>query len=1174
MPNNALRNDLSAVVRQMSLIIFSPKTIEIMKLKLLKKILIMTKYTIFGIFLQCLFYSFIFAGPGIAQKVSIENIEISVEFDGISIKEAFQKIENLTDFEFAYQKNIIDPDKRLNLKRVRASVADILRKISKEANLRFKRVDETIYVKQKEKHEKALIEEIVNNSAWDKEISGKVTDENGGGLPGVSILVKGTTVGTVTDSEGNYRFSAPDDATILVFTYVGYLSEEIEIEDQTVINISLSPDISTLSEIVVIGYGTQKRANVTGAIATVDASKIQDASSANLSNLLAGRLPGVYIQQGGGKPGFASNIQIRARGSFNDTEPLYVIDGVIRDKFAFDGLDVSEVENISILKDGASAAVYGNKAANGVVLITTKIGKKGQKPQINFSTKFSFDKPLDIPETESALDQARFINDNILGRNNFDQAAAAADGGWYTDDELAYFENNSFDWIEELWEDPTQQQYNLNVSGGTEKTRYFIGGAYYKATGSFDNLDFERYNLRGNFEVDITDNLTAGLNIQNTVRNDEKPFWRWDGDDDLFRDLYKALLFRTSTVPPYIDGKPVGTFVEWHPGEIVNLNSGFNRKKWNDLNATINLTYKIPFVEGLSLGVRYNNFVRNTFIKQFNLPYTLYLFETEGANNHIVSNRQVGTKTRSDGNWLDESYARERSNQLNFNINYDKKFGDHVVGALYVYEQGENFTDFLFARNQDFVSSQIEQLNAGSADDARSIVSGFETEFGRKSHVGRINYSYAGKYLFEAAFRADASTRFAPGERWGFFPSVSAGWRMSDEPFFNVGFVDELKLKASYAEVGSDGGDDVGNFTWLSSFNFGTGALFGDGITLGVNNSGVPSPGITWEVSKTWNAGFEAFFLDNKLSAILDIYSRQNSNILASRILSTPATLGASLPPENYARVDSRGFEIALEYRDQLSSGFKYDIGFNLGWATNEQVIRDEPAGRRAHELRQGTELNLFFGYRAAGILGTQADLDALPEGYTIFGQVPTLGQLNYVDIRGENGEEPDGMITEVDQEFLGRSTPPMNYGIALNGSWKGFYLDLFFQGLAGHKEMVDFRGAQARPVEKNFAFWNDHWTPENIDAAYPRAWNNLAGSPSTFWLRNGSFLRLKNVTLGYNLPGLILNKIGLTNVKVYANAVNLFLLHNNVGFKDPEAESIRSYPLFRTFTFGLNISI
>ncbi len=1121
------------------------------------KLLKTMRLTLFAIFVSVVQ---VFATNAYSQQT-----RLSLNLRKTTIRNVLKHIEDQTDYFFIYNARTVDVDKTINGEFDDKSVSEILDKIFGGTDIIYKIDKRQIAISTN------LGVDFVDQTV---SVLGRVMDQSGEPLPGVTVLVKGTTQGTISDFEGNYTIENVPIGGVLVFSFVGMRSQEVVVGNQSSIDIVMQEDAIGLDEVVAIGYGTQSRSNVVGAIATVDATEIQDSPTASLTNAFAGRLPGVYIQQGGGKPGFASSIQIRARGSFNDTEPLFVIDGVIRDKFAFDGLDVSEIESVSVLKDGASAAVYGNKAANGVILVTTKMGQKGQKAQINFSSKFSIDKPINIPKTESAYDQARFINDNILGSNKFDRSLAEKDGRWYTEDELEYFKQNSFNWIDEFWEDPMQQQYTLNVSGGTENIRYFLGGAYYDATGSFDNLEFNRYNLRANVEVDISDNLTVGLNLSNSVRNDEKPFWRWDGDDDLFQDLYKAMLFRTSTVPPYIDGKPVGTYVEWHPGEIIDDVSGFNRKKWNDLNAIISLNYKVPFVEGLALGLKYNNFNRSTFIKQFNLPYQLYLFETKGGNNHILSNKVIGQKTRSDGNWLDELYYGNSSNQLNFSVDYNKRIANHEISALYVYEQGERFQDYFQARNQDYTSSVVAQLDAGSASDERSRVWGNGSEFGRKSHVGRLRYSYDDRYILETAFRADASTRFAPSDRWGFFPSISGGWKVSNEDFFDVDFISNLKIKASYAEVGSDGGKDVGNFEWLPSFSYSDGALFGEKVALGVNSSGLANPSITWEVSKTWNAGFEAFFLENRLSAIFDVYSRQNSGILDARIASTPVTFGADLPDENYARVDSKGFEIALQYRNQLRNGFKYNLGFNLGYATNEQVIRDEASGLRPYQKREGRELDLFFGYQSAGILRTQEDLDALPKGYTIFGQEPTLGQLNYVDIRGEEGDTPDGKITAADQEFLGRSTPPVNYGISLNGSWKGFSLDLFFQGLAGHKEMVDFRWAQARPVEKNFAFWNDHWTPENTDAAYPRAWNNLAGEASTFWLRDGSFLRLKNATFGYSLPKSMLASSGIANVKFYVNGVNLLLLQNKVKFKDPEAESIRSYPLFRTFTFGINVTI
>jgi TonB-linked SusC/RagA family outer membrane protein len=447
--------------------------------------------------------------------------------------------------------------------------------------------------------------------------------------------------------------------------------------------------------------------------------------------------------------------------------------------------------------------------------------------------------------------------------------------------------------------------------------------------------------------------------------------------------------------------------------------------------------------------------------------------------------------------------------------------------------------------------------------------------------VGSLGYDYAGRYLLDGSFRYDGSVTFAPERRWGFFPSISAGWRVHEEPFFNVGFLDDLMLRASYAVLGND---DVGSFQWLQSYDIENGAIF-DSPSVGLTTGPLANRFITWEKSKSYNVGLDTRFLDRRMSLTVDAFYRNTYDILGSRQAAIPSTFGAELPDENYQEIDSRGFEVELGFEDSFDLGSDL-LGFylrgNFGYATNEVVRLDEPENIRPYESEIGRPTNGEFGYIATGILRTQADLDALPEGYTILGQKPQLGMLDYQDLRGPNSDDPDGRITGDDQAWIADHTiPPMSFGLGLGGSWKALSLDALVQGAAGHKHMMHTNGRdlQARAEESSYAYWADSWTPENPDGTYP-GWRGTGYRTrypeSTFWLRDASFVRLKNLTLSYDLPMALTESVGANRAQLRLSGTNLLLLHENFGDWgfDPEAGNIRAYPLMRTLSLGLDITL
>lgn len=1006
------------------------------------------------------------------------------------------------------------------------------------------------------------------SSFADISVKGKVSNKDGP-LAAATVKVEGTATVAITDDNGNYSINAPENG-YLIFSYSGYKEQRIAVNNRNEINVIMLPSVNDLDEVVVVGYRTQTRGTITGSVSSVNGAELTDAPYDNLSNALSGRLGGVTVSQLAGTPGMESNIKIRAVGTFNNSSPLYVIDGIVTDKFAFDGLSPSEVESITVLKDAASAAIYGSRAANGVILVTTRRGKEGA-PRLNYNGMFAVQKPTKIPETLNAYEHASQINLwlKYIGKPE-------TDSRYYTPDELDYFKTHSWNWVDEMWKDPLTTQHTLDVSGGSKNVKYFLGGSYNYATGSFNNLDYQKLTLRANVDVSLTKSFKLSLNLNTDDRKTNGPSWQtsnWRQED-----LYKALLFRTHMVSPYINGQPVGNWVEWHPGVVTTPSlAGYNKRNWTGLNSTLTLNYTVPFVKGLSAKTSINRYKRNTYTKQFNLPYTMIVFNTTGQHNHIVGDSAVGIRPRAADQFLLSRNDREDNYQFNAQLNYKRSFGLHSIDALAVYEQAEGDDVWFNGRRDDFISPAIDQYVAGSP--VGSTVDGEQDQSARVSYVGLLSYNYAQKYLLEASFRYDGSVKFAPENRWGFFPSVSAGWRISDEPFFEkVGFINDLKLRAS---VGLLGNDAVGGWQWLQSFNIRDGAIFG-GPTLGLEPGVLANRALTWEKSLTYNAGFDSRFWKDRMSMKLDLFYRHTYDILRSKQETLPSTLGADLPDENYAVINSKGFEVELGYNSKSASKnqFNYYIRGNFGYSINKVIQTDEGQNIRPYQSQIGHNTGRIFGYIATGILRTQKDIDALPAGYTINGAPPQLGMLNYKDIRGPNSDTPDGKITSDDREYIARfSDPPMNFGLTLGGAWNSFNIDLLLQGVAGGKEMLPTTGRdiQGRAEEASFRYWADSWSPDNPDGKYPgyRGTGYRTRYPeSTFFLVNNSFLRVKNVSISYTLPQNLTGHAGLKNVRIFFTGSNLLMIYSGNKIYDPEMNNITSYPMMKNYSFGLNIGL
>ncbi|WP_109700754.1 SusC/RagA family TonB-linked outer membrane protein [Chitinophaga deserti] len=1013
-------------------------------------------------------------------------------------------------------------------------------------------------------------------------ISGIVKDESGNGIPGVTVTVKGTRSGVATDGQGRFTLSVPEGSSgILVFTHIGFTTQEIKVQQGETVNIILKSGSLIENEVVVVGYGTQKRAKMTSAVSSIGGKDIELIPATNLSNVLAGRMSGTFIRTTTGTPGIGSAVKVRVSSSFSNSavEPIYVIDGVVRDRVSFNSIDPNEVADITVLKDAASAAIYGSRSSNGAILVTTKKGKSG-KASIDFNATYNTLRTGALPEYMPVKDGLKL--------------SQAVNGGM-SDEEIDWVLKNNpkgENYYDAAYSNPSSQRYALSASGGTDKLRAYIGGSYVKEDGFLPQVWYNKFNLRANVEANLVKNLTLGLNVSTNYGNRNRFNFTYDyGSDDL-NNLWGKLLYWDVFASPYINGKPNNPGWLGNPVEMMK-NGGYWKNSNQQIDALVTAEYKIPAVEGLSLRGTFSKNFNNNFTKTFAKKQDLYNFKKTGPNSLIYTNEEIGMVKSGDPGteYLGNFYTRNNSYQLNGQISYDRTFGKHTVGAVAVYEQFEQYDNgFNFTRN-NFPLMAVDQFLYASSNNADWSTGGGESEAGRMSYIGRLNYDYDGKYIFSASVRRDGSTNFAPDRRWGWFPSVSAGWVLSREDFFSgsrIGqAIDFLKIRGSFAMTGNDvldKDDPNSRWRWMEQY------LIGGSYYMGA--SGIPSPrlryggtpnaGLTWEKSRSVGVGLDATAFRN-LRFTFDYWKRNSYDILGSRILAIPSEFGAALPPENYGKVSSNGVEIELGYGNNIGKDFSYNVKGIFTYARNKVIKKDAAANIQHFQDPIGKTTSYGVGYQALGIIRTQADLDKLPADFLINGVRPALGDMLFADLSGPAGK-PDNVVNEYDQivlgNYFGADNAPISYGLNLSVTYKGFTVEALMSGLTGYK--VSYND----PWGRNFGgggkvpkYHEDSWTDKNPNGSTPKIypWGDPHSAgytwTSTFNVYNGGFLRMKYLNLNYRLPETLMKKLTLRDARIFLSGTNLF---NLTKFKlyDPEVSQFMSYPVMKTYTVGISMGL
>jgi len=1115
---------------------------------------------------------------GLTQVAAItyaQKATISISAQNEPLENVLKQIEKQTEFLFFYNVDEINKNERISLEKKDSRITEVLDEIFKNRDISYSIKDRHIVL--------TVHPELVRSSVQQqiRKVTGTVLDEKNEPIIGANILEKGTLNGITTDIDGNFSLEITSPASVIVFSYIGYITQEITVGNKNQFTIRMREDTQAIEEVVVVGYGVQKKQTMTAAASTMKMDDIKSSSSTNLSSTLGGRVSGVLIQQASGEAGY-ENPQITIRGSSSPTssDPLIVVDGIVGRSMS--QLDPNEVESITILKDASAVAPYGARGANGVILVTTKRGSTG-KTSVNYSFKGGFGEPTRMPQITSSYDHARFMN-QAWRNKEMDLGNDPGMYGMYTEEELQKFRDGSdpygypnTNWVKEvLLPRAWQQQHSLSASGGNEKVQYFVGFGYVNQDALYGDTrtntpssGFQRYNVRSNIDANVIDKwltLSADIALRQEDRNTVA-----ESTSSIFHNM-----FRNPQTDPgrFPDGK-LGKVSLGHNPIGLATEGGWIKNRESVINTRFVADLKIPGIDGLNFKGIFafdKHFVKE---KKWETPIQYYIWNK-------ITQSYDGSSPNREGSDLTETYKHYQAYTAEFHAGYNTRIADdHQLGALFVFSASEEKDDNFWASRYKYQFSSIPQLFAGPDQDKDN--SGEASESGKIGSVFRLTYNYKEKYMVEANGRIDGSEKFPKNKRYGFFPSVSLGWRISSESFMEPveNVINNLKLRASWGKAGTD---NIGRFSYMSAYGRSQdsnenniNAVFGGAsptIAMAYTETRFPNTNITWETSEMFNIGFDASLFDSKLMLEADYFYKVTRDILQERT-DMPGILGYTLPAANVGIVDNRGIDLSITHRNRIGD-FSYGVTGNLTWARNKIIDLLEAAGTRNDPRRRSTgrPMDQYFGYEALGLFQSDQEADSSPQPQ--FG-VAKAGDIKYKD---QNG---DGIIDDADKVAIGRSNyPELVYGLNLIAEYKGFDLQLFFQG-AG---LVSFyyENYLATPFREGRGgtffehFIGNTWTPENPNAEFPRLYygaNSNNSHFSSFWLRDASYLRLKNIEIGYNLKQSLLSKVNVIQaMRISLSAQNLFTW-SSLKYIDPELRSAagNAYPQMKNYTLGVNIT-
>ena len=1081
--------------------------------------------------------------------------------------------------------------------------------------------------------------------AQTKTQQGKVVDENNEPVIGATVKVEGTKTATVTDFDGNYKIEVPNKGKVVI-SYIGY--KDVVTTGGLV---QMEEDNSELGEVVVVGYGVQKKAHLTGSVSTVPMEDIQDLAAGGLASTLSGLVSGLSVSGGEARPGERARMNIRDTNRLGDVgvtsqEPLYVIDGYIYPNDmkvgnvtqnlgaeAFNNLDPSEVESISVLKD-ASAAVYGARAANGVILVTTKKGKQGA-PRISYSGTFGFTNEVARPSMLSAYDFGRLYN-----------SIAAADPtntslnhttALYQADELQAMKSLNYDLLDKYWETGITHKHSVNVSGATDNVNYFAGISYFNQDGNLGKLDYDRWNYRAGIDVKVSKWLGANLTVSGDYANKEKPLLKVGGTNA--EKDYNLMLTRPRYIPEYVDEFPIpayGVSGKKHANQeysfdVLQNNGDFSKSMNSNININASIDYDFGWskiLKGLKLRFTYSKSINTDKTNEFGSNYTLYQMTNRyGSGNHLytptgmedpnfdyLAEGNFNALTLNNGSYLSRTMVRTDNYQVNFTAQYQRKFGLHNLSALFSIEKSEAESEPVTGQRGDPYPFTTMQYNAATGDFMATFT---RSESGTMSYIGRLNYAYADRYLFEFLLRSDASTKFAPKNYWGTFPAVSAGWVMSEEPWFKdkVKGVDFLKLRASF---GLTGRDNTAAWQWMQVYalDANKGTVFGEGtgndssnrITINKNNSAVNTD-VHWDKSYKFNVGIDARFFDQRLSVTFEHYREWNREMLMNLVQEIASPIGTQSAATNRGEMNSWGYELSLNWRDKISNDLKYHIGINTGYSDNKVLNMDWEDEYLYRQIVYGGRTDIgLWGMQCIGMFRSFQDIEEYFQKYNITTYMGMTkdkvrpGMLIYKDVRGAYDQAtgtyagPDGVVDrDNDQVELGHRGNIYGFTMNAGADWKFLSLTFQFGAHWGGYTTVPST-AIGVPSTSNVEFYNmpSFWNPDNVyvyqdiydgagnlvmrqnrDAVYPSLAYNINSVASSFWRISAARVSLNRVTLACTIPSQWVKAIGIQSARVNITGVNLLNFYNPYPdhFTNPLAGSYGAYPNLRKWTVGVNLS-
>jgi TonB-dependent starch-binding outer membrane protein SusC len=1132
-------------------------------------LLFFMKITLIQMLMTCLSVMIGYAIDTSGQEV-LER-KITLQTQNAEVKNILIEIEKKSDVKFTYRPRLIKDLDRMTLNVVETPLADVLSQVL-GSKLGYDVIGKQIVLKEVYAENGKGIEIIASADPAAQTVSGRVTDESDAPIPGVNVLVKGTTVGTTTDTDGRFSLDVPDASSVLVFSFIGYQSTEVTVGTQTNIDVKMTLDIQSLQEVVVVGYGEQKKTTITGAVTSVKGDVIQQAPVSNLSNALTGRLPGTIFINRSGEPGNdASQIRVRGTNTVGNPSALIVIDGIANRTGGLDRLNPADIESITILKDG-SAAIYGAQAANGVILVTTKRGTEG-KPQIGFSYNLGFNKPTRLPDVTDAPTYATMLNEIDEYRGNAPRYSAE-DIQKYRDGSDPWKYPNT-DWYGAVIKETAMQDMaTLTVSGGSPDIKYYVSLGTLNEDGVYKNsgTKYKQYNFRSNLDAKITDYFSIGLDLSG---RQERRTYPTRAASTIFRMLIRG----KPNLPAYWPNGLPGPDIENgdNPVVISTPATGYVDDVNSVFQSNIRGKLDIPWVKGLN--VTFNLALDESYrpIKRFRTPWFLYTwdytsYDTNGEPLLLKSQRGLNAPE------LQQEFERTSGQTGNIYVNYTKEFGNHNIGFMVGTEKqvlkGNQFQGF---RN-GYISTAVDELFAGNQNASTTagngtISDGKLYERTRLNYFGRINYAWSEKYLVEMVWRYDASYIFPEDARWGFFPGISAGWVISEEGFMEgASFVDRLKIRGSWGELGNDRMHPTNvyfdEFQYSNNFGFGGNYIF-DYTTLStsINQAAFPiaNPDITWEVANNKNIGIEGTLGGGKFAFELDYFNNLRSNMLIPRFATIPRTSGFVPPSENIGKLRNKGFDFLVTYNGQAGE-FNFQVGVNGGYSKNEVVYYDEPSTTLSWQSITGRPFNTPLIYNAIGVFRDQAAVDAYPHWP---GARP--GDIIFQDVN------LDGVIDGNDRIRLENNTvPQFQGGLTADLQYKGFDFSILFQAASGARSYIRTQSGDFGNYLTDFA--DGRWTTENPSSEKPRTFNRedeyWISQANTYWYRNTNYVRLKNIQLGYTLPATMISKVGLKTARLYVNAINLVTWDSFKVF-DPETDNQDGtvYPQKKTFNIGVNLS-